>query len=120
MRFLIDEDLPRSTGDLLRSYGHEAIDVGDIGLRGAKDSEIASYSQHEKLCLITGDFDFSDIRNYPPSQYAGLIVLSIPRNASAHFIINLLEGFLAQDKLVSQLFGKLAIVEPSRIRIRKD
>lgn len=45
MQFLIDEDLPRSTGDLLRSYGHEVIDVRDIGLRGVKDSQIASYTQ---------------------------------------------------------------------------
>jgi len=36
MRFLIDEDLPRSTDDLLRRYGHEAIDVRDIGLSKSK------------------------------------------------------------------------------------
>ncbi|MEW6089081.1 MAG: DUF5615 family PIN-like protein [bacterium] len=119
MRFLIDEDLPRSIGDLLRNYGHEAVDVRDIGLRGAKDLKIAAYAKREKLCLITGDFDFSDIRNYPPSQYTGLIVLSIPKDATARFINNLLEGFLIQDRLVSQLYGRLAIVEPGRIRIRK-
>jgi hypothetical protein len=45
MRFLIDEDLPRSTGDLLMQYGHDAIDVRDIGLRGFKDSEVAAYAQ---------------------------------------------------------------------------
>lgn len=119
MQFLIDEDLPHSIGDLLRSYGHEAIDVRDIDLRGAKDSQIASYAQSKDLCLVTGDFDFSDIRNYPPAQYAGLIVLGIPRDATALFILNLLEGFLKKDKLVSELPGKLAIVEPGRIRIRK-
>ena len=119
MRFLIDEDLPRSAGDLLRRYGHEAIDVRDVGLRGAKDSQIASYAQTKDLCLVTGDFDFSDIRNYPPGQYAGLVVLSIPRDATAIFILNLLESFLKQDKLVSDLPGKLAIVEPGRIRIRR-
>ncbi len=43
MRFLIDEDLPRSTGDLLRQYGHDAIDIRDIGLKGSKDSQIAAY-----------------------------------------------------------------------------
>ena len=32
MRFLIDEDLPRSTGDLLRRYEHKAVDVRDIGV----------------------------------------------------------------------------------------
>ena len=58
MRFLVDEDLPRSTGDLLRRYKHEAADVRDLGLRGAKDHQIATHAQSEGLCLVTGDFDF--------------------------------------------------------------
>jgi len=120
MRFLIDEDLPRTIGNLLRQYGHEAVDVRDIGLRGAKDSQIASYAQKEGFCLVTGDFDFSDIRNYPPNKYAELIVLSIPKDGTALFILNLLEGFLKQTKLISELHGKLAIVEQGRIRMRSD
>ena len=119
MRFLIDEDLPRSTGELLRRYGHEVFDVRDIGLRGAKDSRIADYAKKENLCLVTGDFDFSNLRNYPPKEYAGLVVLSLPKNATASFILSLLESFLKQEKLVSQLPGKLAIVEPGRVRIRQ-
>lgn len=39
MKFLIDEDLLRSTVGLLQNYGHEAHDVRNIGLRGAKDSQ---------------------------------------------------------------------------------
>ncbi len=69
MKFLVDEDLPRSACELLRIYGHEAVNVRDVGMRGAKDSFIASYARREKLCLLTGDFDFSDIRNYPPRRY---------------------------------------------------
>ena len=118
MRFLIDEDLPRATGDLLRQYEHEAIDIRDIGLRGAKDSQIAAYAQKEKLCLLTGDFDFSDIRKYPPKEYEGLVVLKLPGMATASFILNLLESFLKQKELLTQLHGKLAIVEISRVRIR--
>jgi predicted nuclease of predicted toxin-antitoxin system len=53
MRFLVDEDLPRSTDDLLRRYGHVAVDVRDIGLRGAKDAQIAAYAQREELCLVS-------------------------------------------------------------------
>lgn len=119
MQFLIDEDIPRSTGDLLRRYGHKAVDVRDVGLRGAKDFQIASYAQSKSLCLITGDFDFSNIRNYPPAQYAGLIVLSIPKDATASFILNLIEGFLQREKLIIHISGKLAIVEPGRVRIRR-
>jgi predicted nuclease of predicted toxin-antitoxin system len=118
MRFLVDEDLPRSTDDLLRQYGHEAVDVRDIGLRGAKDPQIASYAQRKDLCLVTGDFDFSDVRNYPPGEYSGLVILKLPRTATASFILNLLESFLQQEDLVTQMSGKLAVVEPGRVRLR--
>jgi predicted nuclease of predicted toxin-antitoxin system len=66
MKFLIDEDLPRSLGLLLMNNGHDAIDVRDIGLRGAKDAEIAEYARQNQFCILTGDYDFSDVRNYPP------------------------------------------------------
>ena len=45
MRFLIDENFPRAIGTLVCQYGHEAIDVRDIGLRGANDADIATYAQ---------------------------------------------------------------------------
>jgi len=38
--FAIDADLPRSTKTLLEKFGHEAMDVRDIGLRSAKDRVI--------------------------------------------------------------------------------
>ena len=56
---------------------------------------------------MTGDFDFSDIRNYPPAQYAGLVVLSIPRDAAALFILNLLEGFLKQKQIGFRIAGEI-------------
>ena len=120
MEFLINEDMPRSTSDLLRRYGHKSVDVRDVGLRGAKDFQVASYAQSKGLCLITGDFDFSNIRNYPPAQYAGLIVLSIPKDATVLFILNLIEDFLQREKLISNISGKLAIVEPGRVRTRRE
>ncbi len=119
MQFLIDEDLPRSTADLVMKHGYKAIDIRDIGLRGAKDSKIISYAKERNLCLITGDYDFGDIRNYPPSLYAGIVVLHIHRDATASTILEILEAFLKQTELVSELSGKLAIIEPGRIRIRK-
>jgi predicted nuclease of predicted toxin-antitoxin system len=118
MKFLIDEDLPRSTGELLKNLGFEFFDVRDIGLRGASDSEIAAYAKKQNLCLITGDTGFADIRNYPPKEYPGIIVLHIPRDSTAKSILNLLDGALKQESLLSNIPGKLAIVEPGRIRFR--
>ena len=119
MTCLIDADLPRSSADIIRRHGYEAIDVRDIGLGEAKDAEIAQHAQQQKLCLVTGDFDFADIRNYPPPQYHGIVVLVIPPTATAVYINSLLESFFAQKTLVEQLPGKLAIVEPGRVRLRQ-
>ena len=80
--------------------------------------QIAAYAQNKGLCLVTGDFDFSDIRNYPPKEYAGLVVLKLPSKANSVFILNLLESFLRQKDIVKQMHGKLAIVEFGRVRIR--
>lgn len=118
MRFLIDADLPRSTKELLQRYGHEAVDVRDVGLRSARDFQIAHYARTHSLCLLTGDYDFSDIRAYPPSQYSGLVILNVPPNATASGILSLLEGFLKQEQLVTSVVSKLAIVEHGRVRIR--
>ncbi|MBI2831254.1 MAG: DUF5615 family PIN-like protein [Chloroflexi bacterium] len=119
MRFLVDEDLPRSTNILLREHGHEAIDVRDIGLRGVSDSDVAAYAQQHGLCLLSGDIGFSNIRNYPPAEYNGLVVLRLPAKATSSTILTLLKGFLSQTEITCQIKGKLAIVEPGRVRIRK-
>lgn len=119
MRFLIDEDLPRKTDNLLQQYGHEAIDVRDIGLRGASDADIATYARTHGLCLLTGDTGFADIRNYPPERYPGIVVLHLPANATSSTMLNVLKSLLVQTGIVGQLDGKLAIVELGRVRIRK-
>ncbi len=118
MRFIIDEDLPSSINNLIKKYNYESINIRDTSLKGKKDFEIAAYAQKEKLCIVTGDFDFSDIRNYNPSKYFGIIVLSIPGNVSALFIYNLFENFIKQPNIASKIPGNLAIVEPGRIRWR--
>ena len=119
MRFLVDEDLPRSVGELLRRYGHEAVDIRSAGLRGAGDAVVASYAQNHELCLLSADTGFADIRNYPPEKYSGVVVLRLPAKATSSTILTLLESLLLQSEIVNQLNGKLAIVEPGRVRIRK-
>ena len=118
MHFLIDADLPRKVTELLRRHGHEAVDVRDIGLRAAPDAEVAAYARRQGLCLISGDFGFANIRNYPPEDYAGLVVLQLPRNATAKMILNLVDAMLGQPQVLNRLSGRLAIVEFGRIRLR--
>ena len=118
LRFLIDADLPRSAKPLMERFGHEAIDVRDIGLRNAKDPVIARYAQDHQACLLTGYFGFADIRNYPPETYYGIVVLELPRDATAAFILHLIEEILRQHEVLARLPRRLAIVEADRIRLR--
>jgi hypothetical protein len=118
MRFLIDADLPRSLDSLIRSYGHEAVDVRDVGLGRAQDPQIASYALQGEFCILSGDWGFSDIRHYPPAQYAGIAILELPRDATATYIADLVESFLQEEAVLSLLKGRLAIVAAGKVRLR--
>ncbi len=117
MHFLIDANMPRSTGPLLLRHGHEAVHVRDVGL-GPDDAAIARHARAHDMALVTRDFDFADIRNYPPENYSGIVVLQLPDDAVANVVVSALDSFLSQRELIERLPGRLAIVETWRVRFR--
>jgi predicted nuclease of predicted toxin-antitoxin system len=118
MHFLIDASVPRSAGAVLKQLGHEATDVRDVGMRHAPDDTIASYARDNHLVLVTRDFDFADIRNYPPSIYQGIVVLKLQEDATAKQVAALLASFAGREYWLKHLTGRLAIVEAWRVRFR--
>ena len=118
MHFLVDASMPRGTAPLLRSRGHQATDVRDIGLGSAPDQDIAAHAQVQQFAIITRDFDFSDVRSYPPDQYAGIVVIDLPPTATAPTILALVDDLLQDVQTLHDLPGRLAIVAPGRIRLR--
>jgi predicted nuclease of predicted toxin-antitoxin system len=118
MRFLIDADLPRSLAKIIQSRGHEAIDVRDIGLGDSDDATIAAKAKADRFCLMSGDFGFADIRNYHPEEYAGIIVLELPKDATAPTILAIVDRLLQRDDVLQKLSGRLAVVSAARIRLR--
>lgn len=118
MKFLLDANMPRSAAMLLRELGHEVEDVREVLPNGADDATVAAHAQARQLILVTRDFDFADIRNYPPQDYAGLIVLELPDDAIAAQVNQTLRSFVAKPELLVRLAGRLAIVESWRVRFR--
>jgi len=118
MRFLVDADLPRAVGQLLVSCGHEADDVRDLGLRCAKDPVIAAYAKDQRLCLLSGDWGFSDIRRFPPGEYHGIVILGIRDRGTAKDALELLQLLIDRPDIIEHLEGRLAIVEKHKIRLR--
>ena len=80
MRFLVDEDLPRSLAVALRSAGHEALDVRDIGLRGHSDQDVFRAAQQRGAVLVSGDRGFANILSHPPGSHAGILIAHFPKN----------------------------------------
>jgi predicted nuclease of predicted toxin-antitoxin system len=116
MRFKIDENLHTDVAEMLRAGGHDAITVLDQGLRGRADPEIADVARQEGRVVITLDLDFGDIREYPPEQYRGLIVLRVADQSRRHLrsVIDRIMPVLG----CAPLEGHLWVVSEGGIRIR--
>jgi predicted nuclease of predicted toxin-antitoxin system len=118
MKFLVDEDLPRSTAALVEQFGHIALDVRDVGLRGRPDEEVIAYAQQQGCCLLSADWGFANTLAYPPRDYPGIVILELPPNATAKVILRLLSTLLDQRGIVERLTGRLALVQFGRVRLR--
>src|SRR5688500_11599812 len=115
MRFLVDADMPRSTVGLTESFGHEATDIRDIGMGRAKDPQIAEYAAKNQLCLITGDWGFSDIRQFPSHLYFGIAVIGLPAQATPSHLLAGVRVLLQRTDLIDHLPGRLVIIEKARV-----
>lgn len=118
MKFKFDENLPSDLGALLRADGHDAHSVLDENLRGAADPSIAKVCQDEQRILITLDLDFAHIKNYPPQNYHGIVVLRLVRQDrdTVLAIIPRILTLLQTEPITRRLW----IVDDNRTRIRGE
>lgn len=116
MRVKIDENLHAEVADLFRFHGHDAQTVHEEGLQGHPDSEIAEVARCEGRVVVTLDLDFSNIRDYPPEHYQGLVVLRIGDQSRRH-VMRVMEQVIAVLDC-APLAGHLWVVSEAGIRIR--
>lgn len=118
LKFVIDEDMPRSTAKILNARCYEALDVRDHDLRGKSDDEVFKFAQNEKAVLLTGDWGFGNLLHFPIGSHAGIVIAHFPNEVSTlelnQQIVMALENLDEID-----FKGNLIIIEPGKIRIRK-
>jgi len=117
MRFMVDEDMPRSTAKALRNAGFECLDIRDIGLRGARDKAIYQRAQDEDCILITEDLGFSNTLRYPLGSHRGIIIIRLPNEVPTSELNEILIN--AVKNILKDLPGNVIIIEADRIRIRR-
>ena len=118
IRFLIDEDMPRSTAKVLKRAGFECFDVRDIGLKGAEDDVVYAWAQKENCIILTEDLGFSNTLRFPIGSHKGIVIARFPKEMSTGTINKLLENVIVSIR--NDLSGNLTIIEPTKIRIRRQ
>lgn len=115
LKFKLDENLSCSLKNSLISEGFDVTTVDEESLGGTTDQNLAEVCKKEQRCLVTADRDFAKILDFPPEQYAGLIVLQHTQR-SLTTLMALIAQMIVALKAESPV-GKLWIIEPGRIRI---
>lgn len=117
LRFLIDEDVPRSTTRVLRDAGFDVINVHEAGLQGKSDDKVFKYAQSENRLLITCDMGFSNILKFPTSEHQGILVVRVPDSESIDVFNR--EVLNAIREVGKNLLHHISIVEIGKVRLRR-
>ena len=116
LRFLIDEDVPRSTTRVLRDAGFDVMNVHEAGLQGKSDDLVFNFAQSENRLLITCDMGFSNILKFPPLENHGILVVRVPDSEPIDVFNR--EVLNALHEVGENLLRHLAIVEIGKVRLR--
>lgn len=113
MKFLIDENVRSEVIQFLRDLGYDVLIVPS----GSSDEEIAKLAKGEGRIILTHDVHFSNILEFPPDEFSGIIRIKIHPPA-ANLTINALRNLLRKLP-PSQINKKLIILEDNGFRTRE-
>jgi len=116
MRLKLDENQPRALLAVLRGAGHEVDTAAEEGLGGKADAELVARCQLDQRAMLTFDLDFADLRQYPPEQYSGLLVLRLRSHAVQHVlaVVRRVLPLLETEPVA----GHLWLIDEKQVRIR--
>jgi predicted nuclease of predicted toxin-antitoxin system len=116
VKFKLDENLPAELATGLRDLGHDADTIADEGLCGCPDPDVVAAASRAGRILLTLDKGIANIQTYPAGEHSGIVLFrpdGTGRGAALAFVRERLEDLLEMD-----LAGRVAVVGPSRIRLR--
>ncbi|MFH1617941.1 MAG: DUF5615 family PIN-like protein, partial [Candidatus Margulisiibacteriota bacterium] len=104
LKFLLDENISRSTFHFLQSMGFDARSVHDYNLAGADDIDILRKAALTSRIIITHDLDFGNLL-VTPVHFTGVIILRLkdqtPQNTNK-ILGKLLKG-VEKRKIIDSL-----------------
>jgi len=120
LAFFLDQCVPASPGRRLQDAGYTIFRLADYMAINSPDRAVIAKAQELDAILVSLNGDFADIVAYPPAQYGGIIALQVRNHPEAlPKLLSRLIGYLEANKDRDIHRGKLILVEPHRIRIRR-
>jgi predicted nuclease of predicted toxin-antitoxin system len=118
VKFLVDENMPRSLAEKIAELGFEVRDVRDVGLTSHPDEEVMQMAIEMDAIIITADRLFADPRGWPEEFSAGVIFITLPEGTSVKVIIAKILDLL-QTREPASLLGAYTVVELKRALSRR-
>lgn len=78
MRLKLDENVDIRAATLLRVAGYDVATVPGQGLSSTPDVQLIDICRNEGRCLVTLDRGFGNRIRFPPSDYAGIVLIRLP------------------------------------------
>ncbi len=120
LRFFADHCVPNFIIKSLKDLGYEVFQLKEYLLTDSPDHLVIEKAQELNSILLSLNADFTNIINYPPANYKGIIALQIRnRPETISIIMERLKNFLLVNSDMAYFNGKLIIVESHRIRIKE-
>jgi predicted nuclease of predicted toxin-antitoxin system len=118
MTLLVDQCVPRKFLKLLIVWGYTASLVQDHISHNSDDSSVLALAQNLDAVLVTIDMDFSNILNYPPQNYQGIIVIRYQAEDEEEVSKALKE--VLETHYRDSLRKTLIIITRDRYRVRRE
>ena len=114
-RFLLDENISRTTQLFLTALKHDVKSIHDYKMHGCEDVDVLRKASLDNRIVITQDLDFGNLLNHPV-YYTGVIILRL-EDQTPKKINKTLKPLL--KKIDNKTLSKsLVVVSDNRYRIR--
>ena len=116
MKLFLDENLSPQHAAELRTEGHDAVAVLEVGLSGAADEQVLRFAVENGRVLVTLDADFANVMRFPPEQTLGVVRLKVHPATEERIRQAIRRALLYLQSI--DIAGRLAVVDDDKIRIR--
>ena len=117
MKLLIDSALSPKVALALRTAGHDAVHVGELGLAAAEDPVILDRAAEEGRVLVSADADFGSLLAFGSRNAPSVILIRGQTRRRASDIAGILARLLP-DLEADLEHGAAVSIRSERVRIR--